>query len=148
MCIFFTFQQVIVTGDITLSSDEKADYYISIGVSHVSRQVCGDCDIYDPCQYSIRTPSVQENFKLFIMKKLWSLVLKTYIMTFQLLQDSPDHVQAYQASLMSRKTYFIELVYVYWSVSLINVVLRWCTQARVAASSVNLLFILELLYCT
>lgn len=60
--------------------------------------------------------SVRHQFRRilnFIMKKLWSLVLKTYIMTFQLLQDSPDHVQAYQASLMSRKTYFIELVYVY-----------------------------------
>lgn len=113
MCIFFTFQQVVVTGDITISSNGKAKYYISIGVSHVRRQVFGDCDIYDPCQYSIRTPSVQESFELFIMKKLWSLVLKTYIMTFQLLQDSPDHVLAYQVSLMSRKTYFIELVYVY-----------------------------------
>lgn len=64
VCIFFTFQQVVVTGDITISSDEKAEY-ISTEVSHVRRQVCGDCDIYDPCQYNISTPSVQENFKLY-----------------------------------------------------------------------------------
>lgn len=90
LCAFSSLQQVIVTGDITISSDVKVKY-----ISSEFLMLEDKCVVIVTFMIPVNTISVHHQFRRILnstMKKLWSLVLKTSIMTFQLLKDSPDHV--------------------------------------------------------